>query len=112
MATFVQEGKMIDYTPTSADVAAGAVVVQGDLVGVATSPIKQNELGALTVEGVFAFPKATGGGSAITAGALCYWDAADSEAKEDAEAGANKLIGPCVAAAADADATVKIRMKQ
>jgi len=33
-ATFVQEGCLIDYTP-GADVLAGAVVVQGELVGVA-----------------------------------------------------------------------------
>ena len=31
-AKYVQDGEDIDYTPT-VDVAAGAVVVQGDLVG-------------------------------------------------------------------------------
>jgi len=31
-AVFVHEGQTIDYTPT-ADIAAGEVVVQGDLVG-------------------------------------------------------------------------------
>ena len=39
-------------------------------------------------------------------------DVADGEAKTDAEGGANKLIGKCVRAAADADATVRIRMSQ
>lgn len=34
MATFVHEGKSIDYTPTSA-VTAGDVIVLGTLVGVA-----------------------------------------------------------------------------
>jgi len=40
-AVFVQEGDVIDYTPSSA-VAAGDVVVQGDLIGVAKQPIAAN----------------------------------------------------------------------
>jgi predicted RecA/RadA family phage recombinase len=111
MATsvFVHDGNAIDYTP-GADVAAGDVVVQGDLVGVAKTPIVANALGALAVTGVFDFPKATGGGTAITAGATVYWDETDSEAKTDDESGANKLIGKTVKAAADADATVRVRL--
>ena len=109
MATFVHDGKSIDYTPTS-DTAAGAVVVQGELVGVTKTPIAANALGALAVVGVFDFPKATGGGTAITAGANCYWDAANTRATTTATG--NKLIGKCVRAAADADATVRIRLSQ
>jgi predicted RecA/RadA family phage recombinase len=111
MATsiFVQDGRTVDYTPTSA-VAAGDVVVQGELVGVAKTPIAANTLGALAVVGVFDFPKATGGGTAITAGANCYWDAANQRATTTATG--NKLIGKCVRAAADADATVRVRMSQ
>ncbi|MBN2560627.1 MAG: DUF2190 family protein [Phycisphaerae bacterium] len=111
VATYVHDGNTIDYTP-GADVAAGDVVVQGDLVGVAKTPIAANALGALAVTGVFDFPKATGGGTAITAGATVYWDVADSEAKTDDESGANKLIGKTVKAAADADATVRVRLSQ
>ena len=44
-ATFVQAGDQIDYTPGAA-VAAGDVVVQGDLVGVAKQPIAANAPGA------------------------------------------------------------------
>ena len=109
MATFVHDGKSIDYTPTS-DTAAGAVVVQGELVGVTKTPIAANALGALAVVGVFDFPKATGGGTAITAGANCYWDAANTRATTTATG--NKLIGKCVRAAADADALVRIRLSQ
>ena len=110
-ATFRHEGATIDHTPGSA-VAAGDVVVQGELVGVANVDIPADALGALAVEGVFEFPKATGGGSAITTGANVYWDVGDTEAKEDAEAGANKLIGKCVIDAVDADATVRVRLSQ
>ena len=51
-ARYIQSDEVIDYTPT-ADVAAGQVVVQGDLIGVAKRPIDANALGALAVEGVF-----------------------------------------------------------
>ena len=110
-AVFVQEGNQIDYTPGSA-VAAGDVVVQGDLIGVAKQPIAANVLGALAVDGVFDFPKATGVGTAITAGASVYWDEADQEAKTDSETGANKLLGKTTAAAGDNDTTVRVRLSQ
>ena len=113
MATgqFIHDGKAIDYTPGSA-VSAGDVIVQGDLIGVAKLDIAASALGALAIDGVFDLPKATGGGTAITAGAKVYWDAGDSEAKEDAESGANKYLGKVVAAAADADTTVRVRLEQ
>lgn len=110
-ATFRHEGAAIDYTPGVA-VAAGDVVVQGDLIGVANADIPANALGALAVEGVFDFPKATGVGTAITAGANVYWDVGDTEAKEDSETGANKLLGKTVAAAGDNDTTVRVRVSQ
>ena len=107
-AKFVQTGHSIDYTP-GADVASGDVVVQGDLVGVAKLDIKANILGALAVTGVFDFPKAAGDGG-IAAGARCYWDVAEGVAKGSAEAGANKLIGKAVKAAATADTTVRVAL--
>ena len=110
-ATFVHDGAAVDYTPGSA-VVAGQVVVQGDLVAVAKTPIASGALGALATTGVFDFPKATGEGSGIAAGKNVYWDVAEAVAKEDAEAGANKIIGKTVKAAADADATVRVRMSQ
>ena len=110
-ATFRHEGAAIDYTPGAA-VAAGDVVVQGDLIGVANADIPANALGALAVEGVFDFPKATGVGTAIAAGANVYWDVAEQVAKEDDEVGANKLIGKTVSAAGDNDTTVRVRVSQ
>ena len=93
MAQFIQDGCSIDYTPGS-DVAAGAVVVQNDLVGVAKRPIAANTAGALAVEGVFDFPKSTAGGSAIAAGVIVYWNAGAQQAT--ATASGNKLIGKTV----------------
>jgi predicted RecA/RadA family phage recombinase len=110
-AVFRHQGAAIDHTP-GGDVAAGDVVVQGELVGVARLDIKANALGALAVEGVFDFPKATGAGSALAAGAEAYWDAGAQQATADPAAGANKRIGRVVRAAADGDATVRIRLSQ
>ena len=86
---YVQQGESIDYTP-AADVAAGDVIVQGELVGVAKKDITANELGALAVEGVFDFPKATGVSTAITAGANVYWDEAAQQATTNANAGSQQ----------------------
>ena len=108
-ATFVQDGNSIDYTPT-ADVAAGVVVVQGELVGVTRTPIAANALGSLAVVGVFDIAKATGTGTAIAAGANCYWNATASQAT--ATATGNKLIGKCIQAADVTDATVRVRLSQ
>jgi predicted RecA/RadA family phage recombinase len=110
LATFVQEGFNIDYTPV-ADVAAGDVVVQADLVGVANRNIKANEQGALAVAGVFDFPKAAGAGVTFAAGAKAYWDDTNNLAVADG-GGANKLIGKAVRAAANGDSFVRIWMSQ
>lgn len=106
---FVQQGAAIDYTP-GADTPAGTVVVQGDLVGVTRVDLKSGQLGALAVEGVFDFPKATTAGTGFTAGQLAYWDNTNDVATKT-ETG-NKLIGKVVRAAADADATIRIRLSQ
>ena len=108
-ATFVHDGAAVDYTPGAA-VAAGDVVVQGDLVGVAKTPIAASALGALAVVGVFDVPKAAGQGTAIAAGKKVYWDAANKVATETAQG--NTYLGKTVAAAADADTTVRVRLSQ
>jgi predicted RecA/RadA family phage recombinase len=107
MADFIQDGASIDYTPGS-DVAAGDVIVQGDLVGVSKSPIPTGHVGALAVQGVFDFPKEAEGGVTFAVGAIAYWDAANSFAVATDGAGANKRLGKVLVAAADADALVRI----
>lgn len=109
IATFVHDGRSIDHTPGS-NVAAGDVVVQGDLVGIAKLDIAANTLGALHVTGVYDVPKATGVGSGIGAGTKVYWDATNKQAT--ATASTHKYLGKTVKAAADADATVRVRLEQ
>jgi len=110
-AQFLHDGKSIDYTP-GADVSAGDVVVQNDLIGIAKLDIASGALGALAVTGVFDLPKATGVGEAIGAGAKVYWDAGNTVATTDPAAGANKYLGKTVRAAGDDDATVRVRLEQ
>ncbi|MCS6921032.1 MAG: DUF2190 family protein [Elioraea sp.] len=106
-AVFVHDGECIDYTPGAA-VAAGDVVVQGDLVGVAKRDIPAGTPGALTVSGVFDFAKLAA--LALAVGTLAYWDDAANVAT-NVSAG-NKLLGKVVRAAAAADATVRVRLSQ
>lgn len=109
--TKVSSDCAIDYTPGSA-VTGGDVVVLGEIVGVAPVDLAANELGALQIQGVYRFPKATG---AITVGARVYWDADGSPVSGDASSGAatttasgNKIAGYAVAAVASGDETVDV----
>lgn len=105
MATFVQEGETIDYTPGSA-AAAGAVVVMGSVgIGIVSTALAANEKGSLVVDGVVRHAKAAG---AISAYAKVYWDATNSVFT--ATSTNNTLAGYAVAAAASGDATVDVKL--
>lgn len=108
LAKFIQDGTSIDYTPSAA-VAAGTIVTQNSLVGVAKQPIAANTLGALAVEGIFIVPKKTGTGEAILVGGDAYWDAENGVAVNTSGSGIVPL-GKAVAAAGDSDATVRVRL--
>lgn len=101
----------IDYTPGSA-VTAGDVIVQGSVVGIATSDIAANALGALAIVGVFKCPKITG---SIAVGTKLYWDPAGDPVggtagtgAVTATAGSLKCIGYAALAAVSGDATVPV----
>lgn len=106
-AVFVHEGKCIDFTP-SADVPAGTVVVQGELVGIAKCPIAADTLGALAIEGVFDIAKADE--EELAVGTLVYWD--DALNQVTSIAGGHKRFGIVVRAAAASDATVRVKLVQ
>ena len=71
LARFVQDGLAINYRPAEA-VAAGDVVVLGNLVGIARLDIAADTLGSLATVGVFEIDKAA---EAVTVGAVLYWNA-------------------------------------
>ena len=109
LGTFIHEGDAIDYTPGSA-VAAGDVIVQGVLVGVAKSAIEANVLGSLSVKGVFDFAKGVGSSDAISAGAKVYWDA--NNEVMTTTSGGNTYAGKATLAATAAATTVRVRLDQ
>ena len=96
-AVFVQTGSSIDYTPGSA-VAAGDVIVVGNLVAVAKLDIPANTLGALSVVGVYDVEKAEAAVFAI--GDNVYFDNSAKVATDVATG--NKYMGRAIAAAAAA----------
>ncbi len=103
-ARFIHDGKSIDFFP-AADVAAGTVIVEGELVGVTKLDIQVGRLGALAVVGVFDVAKAN---AAITLGSKVYWDATAKQAVTTATG--NKLLGIAIQAAEATDGTVRVRL--
>ena len=90
-AKFIAEGRRIEHTPSGADVAAGDVVVVGDLIAIATDKIVDGVRGSLAIEGIFSMPKAVTSGSALGIGTKVYWDNGNSIVSTTA--GSNKVAG-------------------
>ena len=88
VSDYVQDGDILDYTPSTA-VAAGDVVVIGSLVGVAPRPIAANATGALAIDGVYSLPCATGATGAQ--GSAINWVAASGVAHASTGVAAGKL---------------------
>lgn len=112
-ARFVMSGDVIDYTPVAA-VAAGAVVVQGDVIGIAKLDIAAAARGSLTTSGIFDIVKIN---DEITAGAALYWDPTGDPVGGTAgtggattTAGALKFLGWAVEAAGAAATTVRCKL--
>ena len=70
MKNYVEPGDQIPVV-AGADLASGAVVVMGVLVGVCEGAILNGATGTVSLKGVHRLPKATG---ALTQGARVYWD--------------------------------------
>jgi predicted RecA/RadA family phage recombinase len=74
MATnYVYEGKTLNYTNTGAAIASGAVVVVGNIIGIAQGDIAATSgTGVLAIEEVWTVPKVSG--AVIAAGEKVLWD--------------------------------------
>ncbi len=114
-AIYIQEGRELPYTPTSADVEAGQVVVQQKLVGIAKANIPQNTLGAISVSGVFDVVQEA---EVLTAGAAVYWksdgDPVDGSAGTGAltaTASGNVFAGFVLVTSEATDETVRIALR-
>ncbi len=94
-AQFIHDGDAIDHVPAS-DVAAGDVVVRGDLVAIAKLDIPAGTLGALAVTGVFDVAKASGDGG-IATGQEVRFNTDDAVAQLSDEKPASQLDGDILA---------------
>ena len=79
-AIFIHDGNILDHIP-AADLALGAVVVLGSLIGIAHRPIPAGALGSLAITGVWDVPVVPG--LAAAAGTPVFWDAATQQATID-----------------------------
>ena len=73
MVNFIQDGRVIDYANTGADIAYHDVVVLGNRVGIAGENIPTGEKGSVIVEGVFEIPAIST--EAFTIGQIAYLNA-------------------------------------
>ena len=106
MQTFVQRGKTVTLTPSSAVSAGGGCLFSSSLFGVAASDVASGAPGEFVTEGVVSIAKDTG---AVSVGAPLYWNAST---KKVTASSVGSRVGTAVAAALSADARVSMLMAQ
>ena len=104
MASYVQDGDVIEYTPSAALSAGQPVLIGPSLLTIATQPIAANAAGSVATEGVWDIAKGTGNGTAISAGSLLYWDNGNSVVTTSSNG--TVRCGVAIAPAANAAASV------
>lgn len=107
MKNYVQKGETLTLTAPYA-VSSGGGALVGSIFGVAAADYASGAEGEFQVEGVFDLTRETGAGTVWSAGDLVYWDNTNKRATKTATG--NKLIGVAVRAAADGDATGRVRL--
>jgi predicted RecA/RadA family phage recombinase len=107
-ALMIQEGAALDYTPSSA-VVAGKVIQMGGFIGVAKEPIAALMLGAIAIEGVFAFAKSGSAGPTFEPGEPVHFTIATGLASREGGSG-TICVGICVKAALTGDTVVHAKL--
>jgi len=107
MKNYVQKGETLTLTAPYA-VSSGGGALIGSVFGVASNDYANGEDGEFQVAGVFDLTRETGASTGFTQGALIYWDNANKRVTKTATS--NKLIGVAARAAADGDATGRVRL--
>lgn len=105
MKNYVQPGNMITVSAPAA-VSSGGGVQIGSLFGVAAGDAALGADVEIATNGVFDMTKPDA--EAVSVGDDLYWD--DTAKEVTNVAGANLLVGVAIAAAAGADATVRVRL--
>lgn len=106
MKNYIQPGNSVTVAAPAGGVSSGDGVLIGTLFGVAQTDAADGADVELLTEGVVELPKATP--LAIAVGDRLFWDPANKEANKTAAA--QVCVGVAVVAAADADATVRLKL--
>ncbi len=105
--TFIQNGKVIDWTNgTGSDVAYHDVVPLTNRIGIADEAISNTDTGSLAVTGVWELPAVNNAAFAVDD--AVYWDV--SAGKLTKTSTDNIAAGWCVAAKAETGTTAKIKI--
>ena len=100
-ARYIQRGESVDLRPAR-EIAAGEIVIQNGLVGVAKIPIAAGELGSIALSGVFDVVKTAH--CAFSTGSAVYWDAA----RQSAVTSGDVLLGLAAESAKLTDSRVRV----
>jgi predicted RecA/RadA family phage recombinase len=92
MKNYVQRGENITV-PAPAPATSGAVVVVGDLIGIASGDAAEGEPLDLVTVGVFELPKVAA--DAFPLGGAAFWRASDGLVTADDDEGDNPKLGSC-----------------
>gem|GEM_PF-743500 len=101
-----KDGESITVPAPVGGTVSGKMVIIGSLVGIASITAVEGATVALQTEGVYAYPKTAA--LAIAVGDKLYYDATNDVLNKTASG--NKLVGIAVEAAADAAATVNVKL--
>jgi predicted RecA/RadA family phage recombinase len=107
MKNFIQRGETLTLTAPYA-VSSGGGALVGSIFGVAATDVASGEDGEFQVAGVFDLVREIGASTGWSQGALVYWDNTNKRVTKTSTS--NKLIGVAVRAAADGDATGRVRL--
>lgn len=107
MKNFIEDGRA-PQLPAPAAVNSGDFVLINTMFGVAQTSAASAANVALVMGGVFDLPKANAVSTSVAQGNPVYWDATNS--KVTISATSNTKIGVALAAAANTDTTVRVRL--
>lgn len=107
MRNFVQPGDSLTVV-AAANATSGAVVVMGQMFGIATHNALTGENLTLKLGGVFDLTKANAASMSMAVGENVYWHAAGSQATTSASS--NTRLGVAVVAANNTVTTVRVRL--
>ncbi len=108
MKNFIQPGETITVT-APADVASGAVLVVGSIVGIAAYTALSGADVEVQTVGVFDLTKVTT--DVIAQGDKLYWDSSAAKLTKTAGTGSKPLVGYALAAAGNGVTTVRASLK-